>query len=175
MSLSQFVLFLHILVAIVGLGPTFAYGLIAATGRKDPAHMAFALRVTETIEKRLVIPLAVLLPLLGTWLIFLRDWDLWRSEWLVISIAIYIVAFGVAVLVLTPATGKLIRVLEGKPAPAAAGPAPGAAATASGPQGLPPEVARLAQVLQLGGIFEALAIASIVILMVWKPGAAFTT
>lgn len=172
MTLFQFVLFLHILVAIVGFGPSFAYPFIGREGAKDPAHARFALHVVEVIATRLAYPLIVIMPFLGLWLIYLRDWDLWQSEWLVISIAIYVTAFTFSVLVQTPTAMKLLKKMEGMEA-GASGP-PGGQAPAAGQGGPPPEIARLVKRVQLGGAFLGLMVVSITLLMVWKPGGTFT-
>jgi uncharacterized membrane protein len=155
MTLRTFVLFLHVMVAIMAFGPTFVFPFIGAAGGKEPEHGNFALRLSVTIGTRLVIPLAVAMPLLGLWLIFLGDWDLWSSEWLVISIGIYIVTFFFAVLVLNRTGRKLVHMTAGPPPKGAGGP--------------PPEMQRLVKRQKLGGMFTALAVASIVLLMVWKP------
>lgn len=164
MSLWQFVLFLHVIVAIIAFGPTFAFGIMASFGSREPLHTGFALRLAEFIEKRLVIPLAVVMPFLGLWLIYLRDWDLWKSEWLIIAIVLYTIAFFVAVFVLDRSLARLIRLTQAAPPPT------DPASTAP----MPPEIAREVRIQQIGGMFEALAIAAIVLLMVWKPGGALT-
>ena len=164
MSWTEFALFLHILIAVVGFGPTFVFGIIGFKGGKEPAHVNFALRLGETIAKRLVLPLAVAMPLVGTWLIFLRGWDLWASEWLWISIILYVLAFSNSLFVLIRTGSKLVRLTEHMPAAQ-----PGAV-----PAGPPPEVARLVRVQRIAGPINLLLIATITLLMVWKPGGALT-
>lgn len=165
MSWGQFALFLHILLAIIAFGPTFVFPLIGSAGEKEPQHGNFALRVSEIIEERLVIPAAVALPLVGTWLIYVRNWDLWASEWLWISIAIYIVAFLYAVTLQRGALKKLIEFTKNPPPQPAEGEAP--------PEP-PAEMQTYMKRLQVGGMLLSLAVVTILLLMVWKPGAAFT-
>lgn len=164
MSWTEFALFLHILIAVVGFGPTFVFGVIGFKGGKEPAHVNFALRLSETIAKRLVIPLAVAMPLVGTWLVFLRGWDLWASEWLWISIILYVIVFSNAIFVLVPTGSKLVKMTEHMLAPP-----PGAA-----PGGPPPEVARLVRIQQIAGPINLLLLVTIILLMVTKPGGALT-
>jgi hypothetical protein len=160
----QFWLILHILAVIVAFGPTFAFGLIAALSQKQPQHAAFGTEVMETIEKRLTIPLAVLVPLFGTALIYTGHVDLWKSEWLLIAIVLYATAFFFALLVQTPNTTKMLHALR-----SVSGPPPGGS-----PAGPPPQIVAMGKKLQMGGILLALLIISVLVLMVWKPGASFT-
>lgn len=162
MTWYQFWLFLHILVAILAFGPTFAYPIIAAVGQKNPGAMGFALKAIDTIERRMATPLAVVMPILGTILIYVGRWDLWGSEWLVISIALYTVAFFFALFFEGRWTRRLIELTAG---------APGGAAAGSGP---PPEAASLIAKARAGGIFLSLLVVAVLLLMVWKPGAAVT-
>jgi hypothetical protein len=165
MSWYQFVLFLHILVAIMAFGPTFIFGIIAATGAKEPAHSNFAVRLSHILATRWVTPLAVVMPGLGALLIFLGKWDLWESEWLLISIAIYIQAFFFALLFMDRWEARLIELTA---EPAAGGPG-----AVSGGQGPPPEVASLVKRLRIGGALLGLDVLAMLLLMVWKPGGAF--
>lgn len=158
MTLGQFLLFLHILLAILAFGPTFAFPLISGAGGKEPQHGNFALRVSEIIEKRLVIPAAALLPLIGAWMIFERGWDLWASEWLWIAILIYTATFFYAVTLQRTTLHRLIEITKNPP-PASEG--------ASGP---PPEMERLVKRMQVGGMLMGLAVVTVLLLMVWKPG-----
>lgn len=156
MSLYQFVLFLHVTVAIIAFGASFAFPFLMQTASKDPQHVNFALRVVLKVTDRWMEPAFVVMPFLGLWLIYLADWDLWRSEWLVISIAIYIVAWAYGLFVQRSLTTRLIQL------------------TSVPTQGPPPlDLLRLAKRSQLGGIFLALAVVSIALLMVWKPGGEF--
>ena len=158
----EFALFLHVLIAVVGFGPTFIFAIVGAMGGREPQHVNFALRVSHTIATRLVVPLAVAMPIVGTWLIFLRDWDIVANEWLWVSIALYAVAFFNSVLVLVPTTSKLIAMTERMPPP------PEGAA----PSGPPPQVARLVRRQRIAGPINGVLLIVIILLMVWKPGAA---
>ena len=155
MSLFTFVLFLHVAVAIVGFGVSFGFPILYALAAKDPQHMNFALRVGDAVYVRLMRPLFVVMPFLGLWLIYLADWDLWGSPWLLISIAIYIVAFFYGALVQEPTGRRMIELTKGQPTPEEG-----------------QELQRLAKRSQLGGTFLGLAVIAIALLMVWKPGAA---
>ena len=163
MSWFKLWLILHILAVIIAFGPTFAFGIIAALGQKDPRHAAFASKVSHTIETRMVIPVAVLVPLFGTALIFTGHHDLWHSEWLLAAIGLYIVAFSFAVLVQNRWSTRMLKTLSDMPP----GPPPEGAAP-------PAEVMALGRKLQMGGMFLGILIVVILVLMVWKPGDAFS-
>jgi len=52
--LFPYLLFLHILGAIAGFGPSFAFPIVGAMGGKEREHGNFATRVSEAISGRLV-------------------------------------------------------------------------------------------------------------------------
>jgi hypothetical protein len=158
-----FWLLLHILVVIVAFGPTFAFPGIAAMARRDPAHAVAYSKVMHFIEERIVIPLAIVVPLFGTALIFAGHFDLWKSEWLVISIVLYIAAFTFAVTMQFQNSKKMVDLLAAMPP----GPPPPGAAP-------PAEIQALGKKLQFGGMYLTISVVVIVILMVWRPGSSFT-
>lgn len=160
MTWSKFWLILHILSVIIGLGPTFAYGLIGAQAGKHPQHALFATELIEFIAFRLTYPGLVLIPLTGTLMIFTAHIDLWESEWLIIAIPLFTIAFFYAALVQTPTGLKMIKVMKAMP------PRP----PPEGTTGPPPELARLIKRSAIGGVFLALLIVAAVVLMIWKPG-----
>lgn len=168
MTWYQFLLFLHIAVAVIAFGATFAFPFLGNMGGKEPQHVNFALRVTLAIEEKLTTPLAVVMPFLGLLLIRAGHHDLWRSEWLLIAIPLYTAAFFFALFVQSPKVKKLVEMTGGAHAPAG-GPAPVSGAQ----QGPPPEMLRLIQQTKMGGMFLSLAVLGLVLLMVWKPGASY--
>jgi hypothetical protein len=170
----QVFLILHVLAVIVAFGPDFSFPLIARMGQKNPRHGAFATEVIEQIERKVTIPLAVAIPLLGTGLIYTGHFDLWHSTWLVIAVILYPIVVGFALFVQLPNGAKLLRMMldmeQAGPPPAAPGePAP----VAGGAAGPPPEFLAQVKKVQLGGAFLALAVAFFVVIMVWRPGSAF--
>lgn len=171
----QVLLILHILAAIVAFGPDFSFPLIAKLGQKNPRHGAFAVEVIETISKRVTLPLAAAIPLLGTGLIYTGHFDLWHSTWLVIAVILYPIVFGFAMFVQLPNGAKLLRMML---AMEQAGPPPsppaGEAAPIAGAQGgPPPEFLAQVKKVQLGGAFLVIMVTVFVILMVWRPGSSF--
>jgi len=75
----------------------------------------FGTEIIHVIEERLTLPLSVAVPLLGTALIYTGHFNLWKSEWLIIAIVVYIVTFFFAMFVQLPNTSKMIRLLQSMP------------------------------------------------------------
>ena len=160
MSLFAIILFLHVLGAIAAFGSSFtAFPVIGAMGGKEPMHGNFALRVTETIAKRVWI-LAIIQGITGVLLIITGSVDLTKALWLDVAIVLYIGALAFSYFRQTPTLMKLIEMTSTPPAP----PAPGAA-----PMGPPPAFMALVKQVQQGGMILGLLVAVIVFLMVTKP------
>jgi Predicted integral membrane protein (DUF2269) len=165
-----FFLVMHILGVILAFGPNIVMiPLIATMGRKYPRYSAFAAEIIHVFEVRVAIPVAVLIALFGVGLIYTADIDLWKSEWLVLSIVLYIGAFFFASTIQIRNSGRFVELLQSMPPPPEPGVPPGP--EVSGP---PPEVAALARKLQLGGMYLTFSVIAILVLMIWRPGAAFT-
>lgn len=158
-SWFTFWLILHVLAILVAFGPTFALPIVGALSRKHPEHAMFGVELAEIVERRLTLPLAVVVPFLGLALIYTAHIQLWKSEWLLISIGLYMVAFFFAILVQNPNTGKMLRAMRAMPP----GPPPEGAAP-------PAEIVALGKRLQQGGMFLTLMIVTILVLMIWRPG-----
>lgn len=151
-------LVIHVMGAIIGLGPTFAFAIIGpAIGKQEnPAASLALMKVMEKIERGLVIPILLIFQLgSGALLIFNRglnhDFFSGRRAWLVAGIGIYLAAMVISMFIDVPAMGKLIHKAE------------------HGEAG-DPEFGRLVKLTQsLGPVLTVLAIA-IMVLMIWKPG-----
>ena len=152
-----FFLVLHVLVAIAAFGPSYAYPVMGRFAAEGPQSARLVARITHTIQTRIQIPGAIVMPFLGLALIYLGHFRLWRSEWLVISIVLYTIAFFYAVGVQTPLIARMSRALARLPDPPAPGPPP-------------PEIRAMGRRVRVNGIFITILITTIVILMVWKPG-----
>jgi uncharacterized membrane protein len=108
----------------------------------------------------MTLPIGVAVPLLGTALIYTGHFDLWKSEWLVIAIVLYTIAYLFALLVQSKNGAALIKAIAALPP----GPPP------PGVTGPPPEIAAITKKLQMGGMFLTLMVTIIALLMVWRPG-----
>ena len=127
--------------AIIAFGPTFVFPVIGPMAAREPMHGNFWLRAVEVIERRLVVPFALTMPLSGIGLIVTRHIDLLKTQWLITAIGFYVVALALATGHQLPATVKLIHMTERMQAPG-----PGAAAA-----GPPPEFAALLRRVQVVG------------------------
>jgi hypothetical protein len=156
-SLFPWLLFLHVMAAIVAFGPTFAFPLIGAMGGREPQHANFATRVSYAISKRLATPLALSMAVTGFALIIVGEIRLSERAywWLGVSIVLYAVAIAYSLLVQSPKVARIIELTSTPPAPGASGP--------------PPEVPALARSVKRGGQFLTIAVVVITALMVLKP------
>ena len=159
----QLFLFLHVMGAIIVFGPTFVFPLIASQAQKSPQNGPFAAALSELIERRIVLPGAVVQGITGVALIFIIGADLTSSayRWLVGGIILYLIAIAFAAFVQAPNAEKMVHLTAGGPPP---GPPP-----AGAPAGPPPEIVATGKKLQQGGMLLAVLIVLIVILMVTKP------
>ena len=117
MSYFELLLLIHITGAIVGFGPTFAFGILGPLSGKLQGPPALGvLKGIVAIEKKLVYPFAfVIQPLTGVLMIFEtgRNHNFFSYEWLWTAIILYIVVFYIAVFVQTPAIERMIELAEG--------------------------------------------------------------
>lgn len=156
-------LFLHVMGAIAVFGPTFVFPIIASQAQKAPQHGHFAATVSEFIERRIVIPGAIVQGITGVGLILILGSDLTSSayRWLVAGIILYLIAITFAIAVQAPAAERMVHLTAGGPPPS-----PPSAGAPSGP---PPEIIATGRQLARGGQFLSILIVLIVILMVTKP------
>jgi hypothetical protein len=156
-DLVPWLLFLHVLAAIVAIGPNFAFSTIRALGRGEPQHANFATRVSHAISARLVYPIGLVIPATGIAMILILGIDLTaRSSWwldaaIVIYSAVYLYSFFVQRRIVE-------RIIELTASPPPAG--------SSGP---PPALAALATRAGRGGTAMLILLAVVVSLMVVKP------
>jgi hypothetical protein len=154
--LFPWLLFLHVLAAIVAFGPTFGFPIIGAMGGKEREHANFATRVSLVLSRRLVLPLALTMPVTGAGMILVASIDLASRAywWLGIAIVLYAIAIAVALTINVPTAARIVELTAGPP-PAGGGP--------------PAELPALIKRVQLGGKVNTVIIVAIVLLMVVKP------
>jgi uncharacterized membrane protein len=155
--LFPWLLFLHVLGAIVAFGPTFTFPIIGSLGAGEPEHANFATRASATIGNRLVYPIGITLPITGAAIIIVRGIDLSSRAywWLGLAIVLYIIAYGYSFFVQSRLVRQVIEITSAPPPPGASGP----------PPGLPPLVRRI----QRGGMGITVLLVAIILLMVVKP------
>ena len=189
-QLPPLFLTIHILTAIVAFGPTFAFPLIARMAADEPRSGLFALRVMARIQKVVVIPGALTMPISGLLLVWSEGIDLAGTHWLLLAIGLYVVAIAYSIGVQLRTLGRMIvgaqtmaagrAVLAAGPGAALARPVAGAAAAPAheaATQTVPAasyanpaaEMAALGARVRNGGILLAILIVVIVSLMAGKP------
>lgn len=156
-GLFPYLLFLHVMGAILAFGPTYAFSIMGAMGGREPQHANFSARQVAAIGSKLGYPLAILQGVTGLGLIVAGKIDLMASTWLLIAIVIYLFALTYA---LTVQRNALHRVIELSSTPPPPGTPPG-----------PPPAELLATVAKIkrGGMLLGILVAVIVFLMVVKP------
>lgn len=156
--MAQFVpwlIFLHVLSAIVAFGPTFAFAVYGAQGGREPQHANFMARANHHVSDRLVLPVILSMPVTGLLIVWTAGIDLLAAHWLLVAIVIYASAVAFSILVQRPATIRLVELTAAPPPPGASGP--------------PPELPATVQRIQRGGMILGLAVIVIVALMVVRP------
>ena len=159
-----FLLSVHILAAIIGLGPTFSFAFLGIMSEKQPAAARALQETILVVSTRLVIPLVVILGLSGILLIGNTHDNLSKNPWLGAGIILYVLVLAAAIFYQVPVQKKILARLGPGGGP---GGGPGAA-----PAGMAdPQVRKLANGQRIVGIAMGLAIVVTAVLMIWKPGA----
>jgi len=177
---------IHILTAIGAFGPSFIFPVIARMAARDPQSGLFALRLTDRIEKRVVIPGALTMPISGGLLVWSEGINLLGTHWLLLAIALYIVAISYSIAIQMSTIDRMIEVagamaggravLADGPGAALARPVADAAVVAAESVERPryagpgAEMAALGARARKGGVLLTILIVLIVSLMAGKPG-----
>jgi len=147
---------IHIIGAIVGIGPAFAFGVIGGVSAKAGEGATLALlQVTRNIERFMLAPTVRFLQWgSGVLLIYNRGLNngffSWRRGWLIASILLYVALMVVGETVSEPTVKKMLALAE-KGAPKS-------------------EILAVEAPLRKLGPFFPLATLIIAVLMIWKPG-----
>jgi uncharacterized membrane protein len=155
--LFPYLLFLHVLGAVVAFGPTFTFSIMGAMGGAEPQHSNFATRVSAAITSKRVLPVGITLPITGLAMIAVVGINPLERErwWLALGIVLYLIAYGYGFFVQRHLVERVIELTSSPPPPGASGP--------------PPELMALVKRIGRGGIGMGILIVAIVFLMVVKP------
>jgi Predicted integral membrane protein (DUF2269) len=154
-DLVPWLLFLHVLAAIVAIGPNFAYSTIRGMGRQEPQHANFGLRVSHLISARLVYPVGLVIPATGVSMIVVLGIDLVSRAfwWLDVAIVIYATVYLYSFFVQRRIVERIIELTSSPPPP----------------EGPAPELPGLAARAQRGGTAMLVLLGVVAFLMVLKP------
>jgi hypothetical protein len=147
----------HIAGAIIGLGPTFAFGIMAGTAKKTSPERALGiLEVTHAVQGKLVEPLVGGVQLVtGVGLIFNRGLQhgffSHRNGWLIASLVIYATAMGISNGIQGPTMKKALALAN------------------DGKAGTPEFGGYIQRLGKFGPVLGILGFA-LVVLMIWRPG-----
>lgn len=147
----------HVVGAIVGLGPTFAFPIMGPMAEKTgPRGGILLLEAIEKIERGIVLPVLLTVQLgTGIGLIFNRglnnDFFGPQNAWLTAALGIYIAANFLVIAFDLPAMGRAIQLAH------------------DGKAGTPEFLKEVSVPKRLGPVLAIMGL-SIIVLMVWKPG-----
>ncbi len=144
----------HVVCAIFGFGVVTAFPFIGMMSRREPASAVVLAKVTLLISRRVIYPAAVIQLLTGIALILNEGTDLKTNAWLGASIALFLIVLGFLMAVMAPLTRRLIAALETTPGT------------------VTPDAGALMLNARTLGMLTDLGLLAIIVLMVWKPGAA---
>ena len=160
-TLYQVSVALHVAVAVIAFGPTYAYPLIQKGAEKvSPRNVPFALRTIHTIDSKMVNPIAVVVGLTGIYQWIDGNWDIGRDQWLAVGFGLYLASFALALYVFRGSVMESAA-REAESCIAAAGP--------SGEVVLSDEYRRIMRVPDMAGPVLGIAVLVIVYMMVVKP------
>ena len=156
-QLVPFLLFLHVMGAILAFGPTFAFSFMGMMAAKEPQHANFSARQSALISNRLVYPFAILQGITGLLIIWAASYPVMSTPWLLIAIVLYLVMVIYGLTVQRSALHRLIELTSTPPPPG------------SPPGPPPPELIAVAQRVRRGGMLLSILVVTVVFLMVVKP------
>lgn len=150
----------HVMVAIVALGPTFAFPVIQMTAEKAfPRHLPFAWAAISRIDHLLVSPLVLLIFATGIYQWVEGPWDMGRDHWLSTSFALLLVMYLSSFFIFHRAERRAREAAE-------------AMVAAAGPDGevqLSDEYRAATRAANIAGPIFSLGVLVIVYLMIVKP------
>jgi len=159
-EIYPWMLFLHVMAAIVAFGPTFSFAIIGAMGGREREHAYFANRLSQRIGHILVEPFAISMLFTGALLIWAGEIPLFQPDtrWLLLSIVLYVMALLLSFFVSQPNVRRIVAMQAA---------AAGAEGPPAGPP--PPEMLRAITVVQRTGMALGLLTLTIVFMMVMRP------
>lgn len=118
MTLLALLKLVHVLSAIMVVGPNATYVLWLSAAGRDRDRLAFAIRGVREMDRRLAVPAYGLLLLTGLLMVFFGQYDLTQG-WLLVAIGLYLVVAIAGMTVMGPAIKRFRSEAERDPTSAA--------------------------------------------------------
>lgn len=109
---------LHVSFAVLWVGGSVMLNIMALRARAggDPSQMAALFRNLAWFGERYFMPVSLLTLVFGFWLTHEGNWGYSDNPWIVVALAIYVVAFFLGMLFLGPESKRIVRQLDAGPA-----------------------------------------------------------
>ncbi len=161
-GIYKFVLLLHILSVVVGIGAVMLNGIYASQAAKRTTTGGRAISEANFAVSKIAEYVIYSIPIWGLALVGMSDKE-WKfsQTWVWLSLLIYIAAIGISHAVMFPGhrrVNELLAEMETTPAAAATG----------SPQST--EMAQVGQKLAIGGATLDIIVVILIYLMIFKPG-----
>jgi len=156
LDLFLILLFLHALGAIIAFGPGFTSMVVGPMVAKEPQHANFYARSQALAARAVVTPVSISMAITGVAMILVRGWSniVGTRHWLEVGIVLYVIALTISMVVMAPASRKLVALTSQPPAPG---------------QPPSPELPATARRIRLTGMALSGLVVVIAFLMVTKP------
>jgi len=150
-GIYKFLLVLHILSAIVGLGAVMLNGLYAAQTQRRPGPAGRAVFEANLFVTQVAEYVIYLIPIFGIALIYTSD-KVWKfsQTWTWLSLLLYLIAIGISHAVMKPGAKRILALMDRDGAGA--------------------EITEVGKRLGVGGAALNVIVVVILFLMIWKPG-----
>ncbi len=118
MNTYETLLWLHVLFAILWVGGNVMLNLVAIRARTsgDSTQLASLFRTLAWFGSRYFVPVSLLTLVFGFWIMAEGDWTYGDNPWIIVSLAIYAVAFLIGMLFFGPESSRIVQLLDADPA-----------------------------------------------------------
>jgi uncharacterized membrane protein len=145
----QFLLVVHLLTVIVGIGTVTLNGLYGAEAKKAGPNGGNAIVRANHHVSMIAEYVIYAIPVTGILMVLKNEAFDFSDTWVWLSVVLYVVALGNAHMNLIPGSKKMIELTQGPPTP---------------------EMEAVGKKLAIAGTVNDLIVVALVVLMVWKPG-----
>ena len=111
LQLFPWLLFIHLLAIVAGIGPTYALSRIAAVGRAERAG-PLALRISHALSHGLILPLAGVVLVSGFALVWVLQLNVFALPWLLVSIVLQVSVYGYSLVVQSRDVTRILAIVS---------------------------------------------------------------